>query len=86
MTRFRNCGRVGAAVVAVGLLGAAAAGQPVSPEHAAVKQKLAEDKVGRDVAEALSEADKRARDNRRAQAADILKKAKQDLQFAPTHQ
>lgn len=88
MARMKSYRWVGAVVTAVGLFATANAGQPPRPapqpdqlEQARVKQQIAEQKAERDIAEVLKAADQQVR-NSPAKAAQILKTAKADLQFA----
>lgn len=88
MTHVKSSRWVGAVVTAIGLFAAANAGQPPArpaappdlTELAKAIQQIAEQKATTDVANAMAAADQQARVNR-AKAAEILKGAKQDLQF-----
>ncbi|MFM8274476.1 MAG: hypothetical protein ACKODX_19395 [Gemmata sp.] len=81
MARTAGYRWLGAVATAVGLLAAATAAPPDATELAKAKQQIAEQKAERDLADAFAAADQQARFSR-AKAADILKSAKQNLQFA----
>lgn len=83
MTRFWFSRRLGAGVVALGMFASPAAAAPQNPvDDATVKQRIAEKKAESDLAAALTTADQQLRLNQRAKAAETLKKAKQEIQFA----
>jgi hypothetical protein len=80
MARIAGYRWLGAVATAVGLLAVATAAPPDATELAKAKQQIAEQKAERDLADAFAAADQQARFNR-AKAAEILKSAKQNLQF-----
>lgn len=83
MTRVRNIRRVGVLALALGLTASAAAGRQPPLDLETAKQKVAEQKVERELADVLVAADQQLRFNNRAKAADLIKDAKRNLQFAP---
>ncbi len=81
MTHFKGYRGFGAVVIAMGLFATAYAAPPDAIDLARAKQQIAEQKAERDLAAVLAAADQQARFNR-PKAVEILKTAKQDLQFA----
>src|SRR4051794_33973600 len=89
MTRFTSYRWAGAVVTAIGLFAAAAAAQPPRPsapadplEAAKSQQRIAEQKAESEVLLALENADRLAKGNLAAKAAQTLRTAKQNLQLA----
>lgn len=89
MTRFTNYRWASAVLTAFGLFATTVAGQPPRPAApldplatAKAQQKVAEQKAEADILQTIDNANKLAQSNRTAKAAQHLKAAKQNIQFA----